>query len=431
MTHGRPLFDTMVGMRARLIAIVVSCVAFAALVQACGAENSLVDGECAAGFVACGDFCADLRADFDHCGQCNTRCAPGVACVGGVCGGSQDGSSDGRNDGAGDGSNDGRSDGSSDGSSDGQGDGSSDGQSDGSDACPPPPYVTPAACGACGIVCVAPNSACIIDMMGRPVCAPPCAVGLTECAGRCVDLTNDPLNCGACGKFCPSNICSTSKCQGATPGDVVVIGHDYKDAITGMSQVKVLTNAVFIPTSNPLRVLSYEQFADATNVAHVKALIRAAAVGRMVNFTARSTPASLASPLLSTQFDVVLIHDLQGGAPATLGAIGATWAVDLGSFAQSGGVIVALDGAGGMGGMPELLTGAQLLDIAGHTPLATGSFVSVIAPADRVATLVLSPYGAVARSVTFQPNEPNGGNVVYVAQDLVLGEPVVVHKVVP
>ena len=84
-----------------------------------------------------------------------------------------------------------------------------------------------------------------------------------------------------------------------------------------------------------------------------------------------------------------------------------------------------------MGGMPELLTGARLLSLGGHTPLASGSFVDIIAPADRVATLVVGPYGSVDRSVTFQSNEPNGGNVIYVASDQALGQPVVVHKVVP
>jgi hypothetical protein len=60
--------------------------------------------------------------------------------------------------------------------------------------------------------------------------------------------------------------------------------------------------------------------------------------------------------------------------------------------------------------------------------------VSIVAPADRIATLVASPYGAFNRSVTFQSNEPNGGNVTWVAQhDLNpgLGDPIVIHKVVP
>lgn len=37
-----------------------------------------------------------------------------------------------------------------------------------------------------------------------------CADGLTLCAGMCVDLANDPANCGACGVVCPNG--------GACPG---------------------------------------------------------------------------------------------------------------------------------------------------------------------------------------------------------------------
>ncbi len=74
------------------------------------------------------------------------------------------------------------------------------------------------------------------------------------------------------------------------------------------------------------------------------------------------------------------------------------------------------------------------LSVARTSWIPAGSLVSIVAPADRIATLVVSPYGSFDRSVTFQSNEPNGGNVVYVANQLVggvPGNPVVVHKVVP
>ena len=415
-------FGTLERVRVHVLAIALAGAVLASVTQGCGAESSLVDGDCAASYTACDGLCADTATDPEHCGGCLSRCAPGIACIGGVCGGGLDGPGDGAPDGP------------RDGALDGPGDGPPGDGGDGGDACPPPPYVTAAACGACGIVCVAPNSACIIDVNGKPVCAPPCIAPLVECAGKCIDVSSDPRNCGACAKFCPSNICVASKCQGATPGDVIVIGHDYKDAFAGSSQARVLTNAVFIPTSNPLRILSFEQFADAAVIANVKALIQSAAAGRALKVTVTTNPAALASAALAQLYDVILVHDQQGGAPATLAANGATWAADLAAFAQGGGVIVALDGAGGQGGMPNLLTAAQLLDVASHQSIPAGSLVSIIAPADRISTLVVSPYGTFDRSVTFQSNEANGGNVVYVATQLVGGvpaNPVVVHKVVP
>ena len=413
----------MVSMRARLVAVALASVSVLAMVQGCRSENSVVDGSCAEGYSECGRRCVDTSSDPEHCGGCSVGCAPGEACVGGVCGGALDGSVGGSLDGSADGSNDGSLEG-------GDVDGS---LGDGSDACPPPPYVTAAACGACGIVCTAPNSRCV-NQGGTFACGPPCAAPLVECNGACVDLQNDPVNCGACGKFCPSNVCVAGVCQGSTPGDIVVIGHDYRTGAAASSQAKVLTNAVFIPRSNPLRILSYEQFADAGAVANVKGILQSAASGRTLAITVSTNPTALQSGTLSQAYDVIIVHDQQGGAPVALATIGAGWAAALQTFAKAGGVIVTLDGAGGQGGMPSLLTSANLLDLPSHQAIAAGSLIGIVAPSDSVGSLVIGPYGAYNQTVTLQPNEPNGGNVTYVARQIVAGtpaDPVVVHKIVP
>lgn len=48
-----------------------------------------------------------------------------------------------------------------------------------------------------------------------------CRAPLTTCSGECVDLEQDPANCGGCGAACPkgdscsAGVCSTTRCPGA------------------------------------------------------------------------------------------------------------------------------------------------------------------------------------------------------------------------
>ena len=61
-------------------------------------------------------------------------------------------------------------------------------------------------------------------------CAPPCPAGQTCCDGVCVNLSTDPLNCGACGHQCTGGTgegrcCSNGECvqfgeTGPPPGAV-------------------------------------------------------------------------------------------------------------------------------------------------------------------------------------------------------------------
>jgi hypothetical protein len=53
---------------------------------------------------------------------------------------------------------------------------------------------------------------------GGGVCTASCAVGRACCGGGCVNLNNDPMNCGTCGMHCagPMNLCSNGKCVVAT-----------------------------------------------------------------------------------------------------------------------------------------------------------------------------------------------------------------------
>lgn len=60
----------------------------------------------------------------------------------------------------------------------------------------------PTNCGQCGLSCG--GVACQAG-----VCAP-CPSDLTRCAGRCVDLAVDPTNCGSCDQVCPTE----ANCRG-------------------------------------------------------------------------------------------------------------------------------------------------------------------------------------------------------------------------
>ena len=409
----------------------VSLLAFVTLAPGCGLENALVGGACKAGFSACGSDCVDLARSPDHCGACAAPCRAGDVCVDGVCGAPSDGSADGRADALADGS---PIDGSPIDGASGDGAPGDGAPGDGSpgDACPPPPYNTAARCGSCFVQCTAPNSECLLEG-GNFVCKPPCTPPLEPCSGVCVDKQTDPFNCGVCSKVCATLICATGVCQGTNPGHEVVLGHDYAGAVGASAQVKLLTNAVLLSAANPLRILSFEKWAEATTVARIKAFVAAAAFGRTIAYTVSNDEADLRDPLKLSRAEVVLLYDQRTMTAAEATTAGASWAPPLLTFAREGGTVVALDGADGQGQMPQLVRSAGILDLTAHTTLAATSRVAVVAPFDQVGLGVLSPYAVASRSVTLQTNETNGGNVTFVVRSGIAGngDPTVVHKLVP
>jgi hypothetical protein len=258
-----------------------------------------------------------------------------------------------------------------------------------------------------------------------------------ECTGVCVDFQNDPLNCGACGKICASGICVAATCQGSTPGDIVLIGDDFTGAQNSTAPSKLLQNAAFIPSTNPLRILSYEQFATAGAVTTVKNAINAGATlrARTVKYTTSTMAADLAAIGLETKFDVVLVHDQATLTAAEAATDGAADAAALLQFTKAGGVVIVLDGANGEDAMPTFVTNAGLVSLASDTFFPTPGRGTIVAPGDDVGQGVVSPFATGSRFVTFQSNEPNGGNVTFVVLTGVppgpFGDPLVIHKTVP
>jgi mannan endo-1,4-beta-mannosidase len=71
----------------------------------------------------------------------------------------------------------------------------------------------PQNCGACGTPC----GAGLFCSLGA--CASSCAAGLTQCGASCADLTSSAAHCGACNVVCSAGqTCSAGACLGGTAG---------------------------------------------------------------------------------------------------------------------------------------------------------------------------------------------------------------------
>jgi len=345
----------------------------------CSSQSGVVGGECRTGYEPCGHACCLAPTSQNPNGNNNLQSDAGTPQDdGGMPDGDVDGS---QNDG-------GTGDGGSDSGDGGIGDG---GSSDGS------------------------------------VCMPPNIV----CGNQCLDPLTDPNNCGQCGKVCPSNQCVSGACTGSAPGHVVTIGHDYSTAPQkGSAQARVVVNAMLLPLSNPVRVMSFEHYSDSNAVTNVETLVQAAAklLGRSVTFTQIVTDSQVSQTLDITTYDVLFIADQVNSNQGDLGILGAQWQKDgaIATFLKAGGVVVVLDGASGTGEMPDFLTKSSLLQVMSHTQI--GGALTVSAPNDAIGAGVVSPYVPTSNTITMS-TENNGGNVTYVVEKAMA--PAVVHKVFP
>jgi hypothetical protein len=191
----------------------------------------------------------------------------------------------------------------------------------------------------------------------------------------------------------------------------------------GSVQAKVLTNAVSIPTTDPIRVLSYEAGAS-TSVTEWTRKLLGDAITRQVTFTL-AAPEAIAAGNLYASYDVVLVHGAAGNDPAGLGA---SWAPALQTFTKRGGVFVAIDG--GSSDVPSLVNATGLISVTSHQALPSWTHFAVTGANDVVGAKLLSPYAGAGSSVAFDGVDSPSADVTYVVRtDDVASLPTVIHKV--
>jgi len=364
----------------RAAVIVSALIAFSVVLAGC---SSLVDDPCASGYILEGNTCVEriardsmVAVDGNPDGMTPDGMIDGVTLDGNPDGVTPDGTTDGPL---------------PDGTTDGPlPDGTIDGTIDG----PLPDGTTDGPGGDAPVVVDAPvivDAPVVVDAPVTPD-APVCVLPSKVCGGTCTDVTTDPDDCGSCGHVCASGICTAGVCTGELAGHIVAIGHDYQQRNAAMS--RVIGNAAALGSTGDLGIAHLAGTAtqvsrDGTAAALASAL---ASMGRMTHAVA--LPA-VGSPL--TGIDVLVI-DAQTGDGASAQALGASWQVAIDALLARHGVVIVLEGAGGVS--HRFASGAVLFTVA--TPIdATGSPAFVASAIDAITQQVVSPYLADTTSVVF------------------------------
>jgi hypothetical protein len=260
-------------------------------------------------------------------------------------------------------------------------------------------------CGGCGNVCTT-GLTC-----SAGVCCGDMELG---CRGACIDPLTDPDNCGGCGISCTSGICQAGACTGAPTGHLIVIGHDYVKPRLGMN--RLLGNSVFLARSPTVTVAGYAGDATAAAMTGSEAAITQVQreIGR--NWQRNIVDGDGAAVAMATS-DVFLVYAQSSATAAALDALAVRWAVPMAAFLARGGIVIILEGNGAE---THRVVGVQFSAPARNT--VTGTVMTVSAPFDAVAADVPMSYLGEIDSVSF-PGAVGPSVVVSPA-----GDSVVVHK---
>ncbi|MCW5805990.1 MAG: hypothetical protein KIT31_26735 [Deltaproteobacteria bacterium] len=226
-----------------------------------------------------------------------------------------------------------------------------------------------------------------------------CTLPELACDGGCRDVSSDPDNCGACNRVCASGICTAGHCAGELSGHIIGIGHDYTSHRGAME--RLLGNAAALGASFDVGVARWRGTSASAAVAGAStALARGMSqIGRpwhSVLLGQQPTDAAFAG------VDVLLV-DAQVGNGDAVAAHAAPWAAAIDRFLQRGGVVVVLEGAGGVS--HRFAAAANVYAVPAPAD-GTGVPATVAAPGDALAQHVLSPYLAEASSVVYVPAPP-------------------------
>lgn len=199
--------------------------------------------------------------------------------------------------------------------------------------------------------------------------------------------------------------------------------------LPGEAQTRLLTNAVFLPQRETVRILIYAEHTPAEQSSIVEGIL--ADQARPYELMVENDPAEIPGRLDRALHDVFLVLDQPTAPSGHLGTIGTAWNGAIEAYAESGGVVVVLSGGGGTGEMSDFFTQSGVLEVSSESAF-TSQVAYNQAPGSAVGIGVISPFLTLPNTCRFTTSVTPGGRVTFVISDtnpnVGTGQPIVVHR---